>query len=154
MKNSTSKGEIRCEIQGLTGYLLISNPRKRNAMTMTMWEALSAGIAALDADPDVRVIVVKGEGEVAFISSADIAHFEGERNSLEDHLHYDAVAEKAYTAPGSARGVAERATRKALVIASTSPAVCHWSPVPPAVRPASNSHRHHRARRTAPSGRQ
>jgi len=92
-------GEVRTEVRGAVGHLIISNPRKHNAMSMAMWEAFASGIAALDAEADVRVIVVQGDGETAFISGADISQFEHQRRH--DQSEYE-VAAKAYGAPGRA----------------------------------------------------
>jgi enoyl-CoA hydratase/carnithine racemase len=49
----------------------ISNPARRNAMTLGMWLALPRVLAGLAADPGVRVLVLTGEGEV-FSAGADI----------------------------------------------------------------------------------
>lgn len=102
MNASSPIGQVRTHVDGAVGYLLISNPRKHNAMTMDMWRDFASGIASLDANAAVRVIVVQGEGQTAFVSGADISQFEGKRTSPQDQAEYDAVAENAYTAPGRA----------------------------------------------------
>jgi len=94
------RGEVRTEVKGAIGYLIISNPRKHNAMSMDMWEAFASGIAALDAEAGVRVIVVQGDGETAFVSGADISQFEHQRTH--DQSEYEAIAADAYGAPGRA----------------------------------------------------
>ncbi len=55
------------------GTIVFDNPVKHNAMTGDMLAAFSRVCAALDADPAVRVVVVTGAGDRAFISGADIA---------------------------------------------------------------------------------
>ena len=95
-------GEIRTSVREGIGTLLISNPAKRNAMSKAMWAAFSSSMAALDADPEVRVIVVRGDGDLAFVSGADISQFEGQRNSEQEQADYDATAAEAYAAPGRA----------------------------------------------------
>lgn len=102
MEVASPKGEIRTEVKGAIGCLIISNPRKRNAMTKDMWGAFASGIAALDSDAGVRVIVVQGDGDIAFVSGADISQFEGQRASAQDQAEYDAIAANAYDAPGRA----------------------------------------------------
>lgn len=102
MGTTPKGGEVRIEVRDTTGCVIISNPAKRNAMTLAMWEAFTAGIAALDADPGVRVIVVQGDGSDAFVSGADISQFEGTRTTVEDQQAYDRTAEDAYNAPGRA----------------------------------------------------
>ena len=45
-------------------------------------------------DPAVRVIVLKGAGEQAFVSGADISQFEKARSSAESNAHYDRISER------------------------------------------------------------
>jgi enoyl-CoA hydratase/carnithine racemase len=79
--------------------VLFSNPTKMNAVTFDMWSAVPATLAALDADPAVRVIVIAGDGGKAFISGADISQFEKLRGTGEAQAEYNRVMEKAYLAP-------------------------------------------------------
>ena len=60
------------ERDGQLGWVVIDNPDRRNALTGEMFRALSAGVEALDADPAVHVVVVRGAGTQAFASGADI----------------------------------------------------------------------------------
>jgi len=55
------------------GTIVFDNPDKHNAMTGDMLAAFSRVCAAFTNDPDVRVVVVTGAGDRAFISGADIA---------------------------------------------------------------------------------
>ena len=59
-----------------TATVTLSNPARRNAMTMGMWQALPGVLAGLAADPGVRVLVVTGEGDT-FCAGADISDFTG-----------------------------------------------------------------------------
>lgn len=70
------------EVREAIGPLVISNVRKHNAMSRSMWLAFSSGIMALDENPAVRVIVVRGDGDSAFMSGADIGEFKNQRTSL------------------------------------------------------------------------
>src|SRR5579871_1718089 len=65
-------GTVRTEHDGAIGWLVIDNPERRNALTSEMFRALAVSIAELDADPGVRVIVMRGAGDRAFASGADI----------------------------------------------------------------------------------
>ena len=70
----------RRERRGRPDRLL--QPGALNAMTYDMWRRCPKVLAALDADPAVRVVVLAGDGDKAFISGADISQFEklrGER---------------------------------------------------------------------------
>jgi enoyl-CoA hydratase/carnithine racemase len=54
-----------------TATITISNPARRNAMSVAMWESLPHMLAALAADPAVRVLVLTGAGDT-FCAGADI----------------------------------------------------------------------------------
>lgn len=54
-----------------TATVTISNPERRNAMTLGMWRALPPLLDGLAAEPSVRVVVLTGEGDT-FCSGADI----------------------------------------------------------------------------------
>jgi enoyl-CoA hydratase/carnithine racemase len=81
------------------GTILFSNPGKYNAMTLAMWQELPQRIAEFDADPQVHVIVLAGEGEQAFVSGADISQFESQRSGREDQARYGEIVDAAYLAP-------------------------------------------------------
>ena len=52
-----------------------------------------------EADPQVNVIVLAGDGEKAFVSGADISQFEKQRGTADAQAVYNAAVELAYTAP-------------------------------------------------------
>ena len=85
---------------GPIGRVRISHPERRNAMTLEMWEALPSALEGLEADPSVRVIVIEGEGDQAFIAGADISQFEAQRTDPAAQARYDAAVDAAYAAPG------------------------------------------------------
>jgi enoyl-CoA hydratase len=91
--------QILVRREGHVGTVVVSNPAKFNAMTVTMWQELAAAIAELDADAGIAVIVLTGEGEQAFISGADISQFESERGEREAQERYGAIVDAAYAAP-------------------------------------------------------
>jgi len=102
MNELSTSGSIRSEVHGAIGHVCISNVRKRNAMSMDMWQSFAQAVETLDSDPAVRVIVVRGDGNEAFVSGADISQFESRRTSLSDQEESDRIAERAYMAPGRA----------------------------------------------------
>ena len=69
--------------EGGIGWMIFNQPEKHNAVTLDMWAAIPRIIAAFDADPEVRVIVLRGAGERAFVSGADISEFEQVRGTEE-----------------------------------------------------------------------
>jgi enoyl-CoA hydratase len=58
------------------GWIVYNNPEKHNAMTVDMIGAVGGICGAFAADPAVRVVVLRGAGEKAFISGADIAQLD------------------------------------------------------------------------------
>ncbi len=83
------------EAEGAIGWMVFNNPARRNAISLDMWQAVPAILDHFENDPDVRVIVLKGAGDKAFISGADISQFEKERSSAETVAQYDKIAEAA-----------------------------------------------------------
>jgi enoyl-CoA hydratase/carnithine racemase len=80
---------------GAIGWITFDNQARRNAMSLAMWQGLYEAVAAFGADPEVRVIVLKGAGDKAFVSGADISEFEEKRSSEETVRAYDEVAHRA-----------------------------------------------------------
>jgi enoyl-CoA hydratase/carnithine racemase len=62
--------------EGHIGWMTFNNPDRRNAMSLEMWEAAGEIMANFKADPDIRVVVMQGAGDKAFVSGADISQFE------------------------------------------------------------------------------
>ena len=83
------------EIDGAIGWMTFNKPARRNAVSLDMWEAMPTILDRFEQDPAVRVIVLKGAGEQAFVSGADISQFEQARSSPESNAHYDRVSGEA-----------------------------------------------------------
>jgi enoyl-CoA hydratase len=69
--------------------ITVNRPEARNAMTFEMYEGLHDLCGRLDADASVRVIVLRGAGDKAFVSGTDIRQFQAFRTK-EDALGYEA----------------------------------------------------------------
>ncbi|MCC2110821.1 MAG: enoyl-CoA hydratase/isomerase family protein [Hyphomicrobiales bacterium] len=80
------------------GRLVIANAARRNAVNLAMWQAIPEAIRSLDEDPEIRVIIVRGEGDVAFVSGADISEFETVRADAESARAYEAANAAAFSA--------------------------------------------------------
>jgi enoyl-CoA hydratase/carnithine racemase len=81
--------------EGAIGWMIFSQPGKRNAISVDMWEAIPQILGAFAEDPEVRVVVLTGAGEQAFISGADISQFGEKRGTRETVLEYNATADRA-----------------------------------------------------------
>lgn len=67
-------------VEKLDGYVALvtfNRPDKMNALNLEVRRALFAALAELREDDEVRVVVLTGAGEKAFIAGADIGEFEG-----------------------------------------------------------------------------
>jgi enoyl-CoA hydratase len=91
--------EVLARREGAVGWIVFSNPAKHNAMSEEMWRALPGAIAQLESDQAVRVIVLRGEGDKAFVSGADISQFESLGASPGAQTGYNDAIEEAYLAP-------------------------------------------------------
>lgn len=80
------------EIDGPIGWMTFNKPARRNAVSLDMWEAMPVILDRFEKDPAVRVIVLKGAGDQAFVSGADISQFETARSSEESNAHYERVS--------------------------------------------------------------
>ncbi|MEE9280522.1 MAG: enoyl-CoA hydratase [Myxococcota bacterium] len=79
------------EKEGGIGWVIYNNPARHNAMSMEMQQAIPVILEDFKADPEVRVVVIRGAGEKAFISGADISEFESRRSSPEAIRQYNAT---------------------------------------------------------------
>ena len=82
--------------EGGVAHILFNNPEKRNAVSLDMWQAVGRALDGFAADERVRVVVLSGAGDKAFVSGADISKFEQERASAEGVAHYNATTARLY----------------------------------------------------------
>ena len=59
-------------LDGPIATITLNRPEKLNALTLAMLADLDAACIAIDADADVRVVIVTGAGEKAFSAGADV----------------------------------------------------------------------------------
>jgi enoyl-CoA hydratase len=91
-----STSETLFDVEGPVAFLTFNRPEARNAMTWGMYDALVAACDRVDADPSLRVFVLKGAGN-AFIAGTDISQF-SRFTSRDDAIQYerriDAIIER------------------------------------------------------------
>lgn len=80
---------------GAIGWLIFNNPERRNAVSQEMWLAAERILADFQGDEAIRVVVLKGAGDKAFISGADISQFEQKRNSAAAAAEYEQITKGA-----------------------------------------------------------
>ncbi len=77
------------DIDARVATVTINRPDKRNALSATVRADLIAAVTRLGDEDEVRVIVITGAGEKAFVAGADIAEF-AQRTPLEQRAAMDA----------------------------------------------------------------
>ncbi len=87
-EKSFADGKILQRSADGVGIVTFNNPEKRNAISLDMWEGLGHALTELRDDPDVRVVILVGAGDKAFVSGADISQFEKTRHNAEASEEY------------------------------------------------------------------
>ncbi|MDE2582122.1 MAG: enoyl-CoA hydratase/isomerase family protein [Rhodospirillales bacterium] len=82
-------GKMLASAEGGVGLVTFNQPEKRNAMSIEMWQGLEQILDAFAADDAVRVVVLTGAGDKAFVSGADISQFEKNRANADAQVEYD-----------------------------------------------------------------
>jgi enoyl-CoA hydratase len=92
-EQSLADGKILQSVVDGVGVITFNNPDKRNAMSLEMWEGFGEALTSLRDDPDVRVVILVGAGDKAFVSGADISQFEKTRHNAEASEQYSQRSE-------------------------------------------------------------
>ena len=59
-----------------TAWITLNRPQKMNSINATVLQELSEALGTLEKDPNVRCIIITGEGEKAFSAGADITELQ------------------------------------------------------------------------------
>src|SRR5262245_15429007 len=90
-------GRISVEKRGSLGFILFDHPERHNAISIEMWRQIPAAARELNDDDAVRVVILRGAGDAAFIAGADISEFEKSRTG-DNVQDYDVDNGRAYAA--------------------------------------------------------
>jgi enoyl-CoA hydratase/carnithine racemase len=88
-----AQGKMLAQAEGPIGWILFNTPARRNAVSLDMWAAIPEILRHFEAQPSIRVIVLRGAGNEAFVAGADISEFEQARATPEANAAY----ERAFT---------------------------------------------------------
>ena len=94
MSSSTTDKLIARKENGI-GWVIFNHPERRNAMTPEMYDGMRDALESYATDPEVRVVILRGEGDKAFVSGADISKFAENRANVEQMRASDARSEAA-----------------------------------------------------------
>lgn len=78
--------------------VVLNRPEKLNALSRALWQQVGETMRALDADDELRCIVLRGAGDRAFSPGADISEFETERATLAQARAYGGLMHEAMAA--------------------------------------------------------
>lgn len=76
----------------------IDDAQRYNAMSLSMWVALKQVFDSIEANAEVRVVILRGAGGKAFVSGANISEFETQRSSQDAVQHYNESVARAQDA--------------------------------------------------------
>lgn len=94
-----SADSVLVEVEGAVGRVTLSAPDRLNAVDVPMLEATADAVRRLDADPNVRVIVLSGQGR-AFCAGADLSvHLD--EGDLDGTLHGVGAVTRAVVEAGT-----------------------------------------------------
>ena len=68
-------GSVNYETKGKIAILTLDEPGKLNALSTGIREGILDGLKKVDADDNVRVAIITGNGDKAFCAGADISGF-------------------------------------------------------------------------------
>jgi enoyl-CoA hydratase/carnithine racemase len=89
----TSQAEtLLMEKDGPIGWITFNQPQKRNAVSQEMWQRMPEYVRDLAADPAIRVVILRGAGETAFVAGADISQFKDRRRNASDEEEYRRIS--------------------------------------------------------------
>jgi enoyl-CoA hydratase/carnithine racemase len=75
-------GRVRFEKEGKLGWIVFDHPERRNAISTEMWRDIPRIVETVEEEPELRVLIMRGAGEVAFASGADISEFQEARSGV------------------------------------------------------------------------
>src|SRR5580698_5300019 len=92
-QKSFADGKILKKITDGVGIVTFNSPEKRNAMSLEMWEGVGQALTELREDDHVRVVILTGAGDKAFMSGAEISQSEKPRHNAQASEEYNRKSE-------------------------------------------------------------
>ncbi len=87
--------DVLLHVSDHVATITFCNERRFNAMSLSMWLKLGDLLETLNQDASIRALVLRGEGERAFVSGADISEFGEQRNDPASVANYDHAVARA-----------------------------------------------------------
>lgn len=89
----TAAGDITIDIADGIATLRLRNPARRNAISTSMWTKIAAFADDVGARADIRVVIMRGDGDEVFSAGADISDFATARSGEGNARAYDDLVE-------------------------------------------------------------
>lgn len=89
----STPGNIIIDIADGIATLCLANAARRNAISTVMWNKIAAFAGEVAARKDVRIVVIRGEGDLMFSAGADISDFATARSGEGNARAYDDLVE-------------------------------------------------------------
>jgi enoyl-CoA hydratase/carnithine racemase len=92
MTETATTEKLLLEKDGPIGWITFNQPEKRNAVSQEMWQRMPEYVRDLSADDAIRVVVLRGAGDAAFVAGADISQFKDRRRNAADEEEYRRIS--------------------------------------------------------------
>ena len=96
-------GAVLCARDGALATVTLSNPGKLNAVDLAMWESLATTLGTLSADDEIRCVILRGDGDLAFAAGGDLEEFLTRRDTIDRAMAYHAQVGAALQAVANCR---------------------------------------------------
>lgn len=83
------------EKEGNVGWMTFDHPERLNAVTQEMWLRAGEIMENFEKDDSIRVVVLKGAGDRAFVSGADISKFGANRRNAAEVAESNRITDLA-----------------------------------------------------------
>src|SRR5437660_2639913 len=80
----SQEAPLLLEKDGPIGWIIFNRPEKRNAVGIETWELMPKYVHDLATDDAIRVIIMRGAGDKAFVAGADFSQFKERRRKMAD----------------------------------------------------------------------
>jgi enoyl-CoA hydratase/carnithine racemase len=90
--------KLLLEKDGPIAWITFNQPEKRNAVSQEMWELMADYGKDVATDDAVRVVILRGAGDRAFVAGADISQFKDRRRNMDDEREYRRISQRGHEA--------------------------------------------------------
>ena len=102
MAPSAGDSEILFSVEGGVAWLTFNRPEARNAMTFGMYQRVAELCAQVETDQDIKVLILRGAGDKAFVAGTDIAQFRAFKEPRQA-IEYEAMIDRVLDAVENVR---------------------------------------------------